>query len=756
MTSGAGATGPRVLLRRLRELMADKSSAQDRLDRIVKLIAANMVAEVCSVYLMRQGGMLELFATEGLKPEAVHKTRLKIGEGLIGTIAESAEPLMLADAWAHPSFAYRPETGEEIFHSLMGAPIIIDGHVAGVLAVQNRRKRVYVDEESEALQTIAMVLAEMIGSGGLVARDEIPPEIARAALPIRIEGMRLADGLAMGVAVLHEPKVEIRNLIAENIPAEKERLRVALEAMRLTIDAMLDTDAFSAGGEHREVLEAYRMFAHDKGWMLRIEEAIGSGLTAEAAVHRVQIETHARMQQVSDSYLRERLHDLDDLANRLLRQLVGATETAAAGLLPEDSILLAHNMGPAELLDYDRKRLRAIALEESSPNAHVAIVARALDIPVVGRLEGLLARVEPGDRIIVDAEHAQIFVRPHAEVVQAFSITMANRAARRAEYAAMRDLPSVTRDGTRIALYMNAGLLVDLPQLRSTGADGIGLYRTELLLMVRSAFPDVAAQAEFYAKVLDQAEGKPVVFRTFDIGGDKAVPFFGGEREENPALGWRAIRIGLDRPVILRTQLRALLESHAGRRLDLMFPMIADVAEFDAAKRMLKREVSRLRRLKKPEPSEVRVGTMLEVPALAFQLDALLSKVDFVSVGSNDLIQFLFASDRGNARVAERYDSLAPALLGLLRHLVQRCAHRRVPLSLCGEMASGPLEAMALIGLGFRSLSMAPAAVGPVKAMLRALDVQALSTMIESLLNSGEKTLRPKLEAYAKAQGIPL
>lgn len=756
MSLGAGAAGPRVLLRRLRELMADKGSPQSRLDRIVKLIAANMVAEVCSVYLMRPGNMLELFATEGLKPESVHKTRLKIGEGLIGTIAEQAEPMMLADAWAHPNFAYKPETGEEIFHSLMGAPVIFDGRVAGVVAVQNRKKRVYTDEESEALQTIAMVLAEMIGAGVLLTKDEIAPEIARARLPARIEGLRLADGLAIGVAVLHEPRIEVANLIAENSGAERERLRAALEAMRARIDAMLETDAFSAGGEHRDVLEAYRMFAHDKGWMLKIEEAIGTGLTAEAAVHRVQVETHARMQQVSDPYLRERLHDLEDLANRLLRHLVGGIETAAAGLIPEDTVLLARNMGPAELLDYDRKRLRAIALEEGSPNAHVAIVARALDIPVVGRLSDLLERVEPGDRVVVDAEHAQIFARPPAEVVQAFSRAMESRAARRAEYAAMRDLPAVTRDGQAVALMMNAGLLVDLPQLQATGADGIGLYRTELVLMVRSAFPDVAAQAEFYGRVIEQTEGKPVIFRTFDIGGDKAVPFFGGDREENPALGWRAIRIGLDRPVILRTQIRALLESHVGRRLDIMFPMIADVAEFEAAKRMLKREVSRLRRLKKPEPADIRIGTMLEVPALAFQLDALLPKVDFISVGSNDLVQFLFASDRGNPRLAERYDNLAPSVLALLRSLAEACQRSRVPLSICGEMAGSPIEAMALIGLGFRSLSMSPVSVGPVKAMLRALDAKAFRGFLEPLLASGERSLRAKIEAYAKSQGVPI
>jgi len=752
----AGAAGPRVLLRRLREAMADKGSPQDRLDRVVKLIAANMVAEVCSVYLLRDREILELFATEGLKPEAVHKTRLKLGEGLIGTIAEQAEPLMLADAWAHPNFAYRPETGEEIFHSLMGAPIIFDGRVAGVVAVQNRKKRVYTDEESEALQTIAMVLAEMFGSGVLLPKEEIAPAITRTTLPLRIGGSRLADGLAIGVAVLHEPRVEIANLIAENPGAERERLGAALDAMRARIDELLETDAFTAGGEHRDVLEAYRMFAHDKGWMLKIEEAIATGLTAEAAVHRVQAETHARLQQVSDPYLRERLHDLEDLANRLLRHLVGGFETAAAGLIPEDTILLARNMGPAELLDYDRRRLKAVALEEGSPNAHVAIVARALDIPMVGRLSGLLERVGTGDRVVVDAEHAQIFVRPPAEVVHAFSRAMANRAARRAEYAAMRDLPAITKDGERVSLLMNAGLLVDLPQLQATGADGIGLYRTELMLMVRSAFPDVAAQAEIYGRVIEQTDTKPVIFRSFDIGGDKAVPFFGGDREENPALGWRAIRIGLDRPVILRTQIRALLESHAGRRLDLMFPMIADVAEFEAAKRMLKREISRLRRLKMSEPTEIKVGTMLEVPALVFQLDALLPKVDFLSVGSNDLVQFLFASDRGNPRLAERYDNLAPAVLSLLKGLSERCLRAGVPLSLCGEMAGSPVEAMALISLGFRSLSMAPTSVGPVKAMLRALDTKAFRAFLEPLLSSGEHSLRVKIEAYAKAQGIPI
>ncbi|MBM3554217.1 MAG: phosphoenolpyruvate--protein phosphotransferase [Alphaproteobacteria bacterium] len=756
MTAGAGATGPRVLLRRLRELMADRGDAQKRLDQTVRLIAANMVAEVCSVYLMRQGKELELFATEGLKREAVHQTRLKVGEGLIGDIAENARPLMLDDAWSHPNFVYRPETGEEIFASMLGVPINWDGRVVGVLAVQNRKKRLYTEDEAEDLQTVAMVLAEMIGSGVLVPREELKAALVPPRGPVRLSGLRLAEGLASGVAVLHEPRVEVHSLIAEDSGAERRRLHAAIEALRASVDAMLDSDDFAAGGEHREVLEAYRLFAHDRGWLARMEEAVGTGLTAEAAVRRVQEEQHARMQQVTDPYLRERLHDLEDLANRLLRHLMGIDQTAASGQLPEETVLLARNMGPAELLDYDRRRLKAVLLEEGSQTAHVAIIARALDIPVIGRLAGLLERVEPGDRLLVDADHAQVFARPTPDVMGAFAGAIAARAMRRAEYQKLRDRPAVTKDGVLVSLAINAGLLIDLPQLEATGADGIGLYRTELHLMVRSSLPDVDTQAEVYGKVLEAAGAKPVIFRTFDVGGDKAVPYFGGGGEENPALGWRAIRIGLDRPAMLRLQVRALIRAAAGRRLEVMFPMVSEVAEFDAAKRMLMREVKRHQATGGAPPAEIRVGTMIEVPALVWQIDALLRRVDFVSVGSNDLMQYLYAADRGNPRLADRYDSLSPGFLRLMRHLSRRCAAAKVPISVCGEMAGRPIEALALVALGITRLSMTPTTVGPVKAALLALDAASLGREIEKRLDSPLRSLRPLLEELAAKEGIPI
>lgn len=746
--------GPRALLRRLREVMAGPGSAQDRLDRIVRNIAANMVADVCSIYLMRAGRRLELFATEGLNPDAVHKATLRVGEGLVGTIADTALPLSLPDAQSHPKFAYLPETGEEIFHSLMGVPIIRAGRVVGVLVVQNRTMREYDEDEIDVMQTIAMVLAELVGQGDLVDPAEFSESEARRREPYTYDGVGLAEGLAMGVAVLHEPRVAVDRLIAEDAQAEMNRLSVAMASLRKRIDAMLADQDMVTAGEHRDVLETYRMFAHDRGWREKIEEAIRSGLTAEAAVERVQMETRARMGQITDPYLRERLSDLEDLANRLMRHLAGKTETAAGDVLPEEAILVARSMGPAELLDYDRSRLKAVVLEEGSPTSHVAIVARGLGIPVVGGCERVLERVEPGDIAIVDGDTGQAIFRPTPEVAAAFSENLLIRVERKAEYAALRDMPATTRDGVEVKLFMNAGLTVDLPHLDETGADGIGLFRTELQFMVSSTMPRLAAQIELYAHVLNAAGERPVIFRTLDVGGDKVLPYMVGQREENPALGWRAIRLVLDRPALLRYQLRALLIAAGGRTLSVMFPMVADVAEFRQARQILEVERRRLERMGQTLPVSVRVGTMLEVPALAYQLPALLPLVDFISVGSNDLLQFFFAADRGNPKVSNRYDLLAPSALKLLRDVCAACTAAGVSISLCGEMAGRPLEAMALIGLGFRSVSMNAVSVGPVKAMLRSLDVGQCRAYIDTLIEGPDRTLRGKLESFARDHGV--
>jgi phosphotransferase system enzyme I (PtsP) len=626
--------------------------------------------------------------------------------------------------------------------------------VAGVLVVQNRTMREYDEDEIEAMQTIAMVLAELVGQGQLVEAAEIRQTEFARKLPYRLDGQVLAEGIAQGVAVLHEPRVEIERLIAENPSEEHDRLGVAIGALRKSIDDMMAAGDMGGQGEHRDVLEAYRMFAHDKGWLERIEEAIKTGLTAEAAVERVQMETRARMVAITDPYLRERLNDLDDLANRLLRHLTGRAETASKDVLPDEAILVARSMGPAELLDYDRTRLKAVVIEECSPTSHVAIVARALGIPLVGRTEGVIDRIDAGDWIIVDGDLGQIFVRPTGDVLAAYAEAMAVKAQRRAEYAALRDKPAETLDGVAVSLMMNAGLSIDLHHLGETGAAGIGLFRTELQFMVSSTMPRLTAQVDLYGSVIDAAGDRPVIFRTLDIGGDKVLPYLVGPREENPALGWRAIRLTLDRPALLRYQLRALLLAAHGRSLSVMFPMVADVAEFRAARAILDRELTRLERLGQAKPKTVRVGTMFEVPALAFQLPALLPHVDFVSIGSNDLFQFFFAVDRGNPRMAERYDTLAPSMLRFLRQIVRECDEAGVTVSLCGEMAGRPLEAMALIGVGLRSISMQPGAIGPVKAMVRSLHVGELARYMDTLLTLPDRSVRGKLRNFALDHGV--
>jgi len=753
-SSAEHVTAIRRLLRRLRGIMAGEGSAQERLDRIVRVIAAEVVAEVCSAYVMRAGEVLELFATEGLRPEAVHRTRLRVGEGLVGQIAANARPLALADAQSHPDFAYRPETGEEVYHSLMGVPILRGGRVLGVLVVQNRTPRHYTEDEIEVLQTIAMIVAELAASGELVNPLEMAQSRSGASMPVRLDGIRLNPGLAIGPAVLHEPRVVIRQVVAEDVPSEEKRLRQAVAAMQKAIDALVDTSHGLGPGEHRDILETYRMFAADRGWLGRINEAVRSGLTAEAAVQKVRDETRSRMMQITEPYLRERLFDLEDLANRLQQILAGQSPGMVAADAPAEFILVAHSMGPAELLDYASRRIKALVLEEGSPTAHVAIVARAFDIPVVGRVAEATQRIDNGDTVIVDGDHGQVLIRPRADIEQGVAATVAARNRRRAYYDSLRDTPAVTRDGVSIRLLLNAGLLLDLAQLPATGAEGVGLFRTEIPLLTRHAFPDVADQTEFYRRAYEQIDGRPIVFRTLDIGGDKVLPYLAHTAEENPAMGWRAIRIGLDRPAMLRQQLRALLRAAGGRDLYVKFPMIAEIAELEDARALLDKEVARIAAEGREPPRAIRIGVMLEVPSLLWQLPALLERIDFLSIGTNDLAQFLYACDRGNPRLADRYDLLSAPMLALFRQVIAECRAADKPLSMCGEMAGSPIEAMVLIALGFRTLSLTATAIGPVKAMTQSLDAGAFSRYLDEIGQRPDHSLRRWIEAYARDHAV--
>src|SRR5580700_4751365 len=749
--------GPRVLLRRLREVMAEPVSAQERLDKIVVLIAANMVAEVCSVYVLRVDSTLELYATEGLNRQAVHQTVLRSDEGLVGLVASEANAINLSNAQTHPAYSYRPETGEEIYHSFLGVPVLRAGNTLGVLVVQNRARRTYSEEEAEALQTTAMVLAEMIASGELSALA--PPGAEPAARrSVHLTGKALSEGIALGHVVLHEPRVVVTNYIADDVPRELKHLETAVESLRTQLDELLEHGDVVEGGEHRDVLEAYRMFAYDRGWVHKLEEAVMTGLTAEAAVERVQSDSRARMLRQTDPFLRERLHDLDDLANRLMRQLTGRDHAPSRESLPENAIVVARAMGPAALLDYDRKRLRGLILEEGGMHSHVAIVARALGIPAVGEVENATGLADQGDAIIVDGSTGDLHIRPLPDMEAAYAERVRLRARRQQQYQSLRDRPCVTKDGEEITLMLNAGLTVDLPHLTDTGAAGIGLFRTELQFMVAQNFPRTSEQYALYRAVMDAAGDKPVVFRTLDIGGDKVLPYMRNVEEENPALGWRAIRLGLDRPGLLRSQLRALLRAAGSRALKIMFPMVATVQEFEQARELVERELTHLRRHGHKLPDEVQVGSMVKVPSLLYQLDELLEHADFLSVGSNDLVQFLYAIDRGNPRVADRFDALSAPVLRALKDIAEKAREYKKPVTLCGELASQPLGALALVAIGYRALSLTPSAIGPVKAMLLDLDCRKTAAFLSPLIDkpAGGMTIRAQLEKFAADNGLQL
>jgi phosphotransferase system enzyme I (PtsP) len=748
--------GPRVLLRQLRETMAEPLASQARLDKIVDLIAENMRADVCSFYVLRDDGALELFATHGLKAESVHLTTLRLGEGLVGLIAAEAEPLSLDDAPSHPSFAYRPETGEDKYNSFLGVPVLRAGQTLGVLVVQNGDRRHYGEDETEAMLTTATILAEMIATSDF---DNLikPGSDIDLRRPRMFNGVSFTDGIALGTVVLHDPRVVVTNFIAEDTDAEKQRLDAALASMRVSIDAMLDHGDMQPTSDHREILETYRMFANDRGWVNRLMEAIDNGLSAEAAVERVQNDTRARMLRQTDPYIRDRLHDLDDLANRLLRVLTNSSQ-ASHRELPDNAILVARNMGPAELLEYDRKKLRGVVLEEGGATAHVAIVARSLGIVAVGQAQSIVSMCETGDDIIIDGPLGQVHLRPTPEVEQTYIDKVRISARRRAHYAALKNKPSVTRDGIEITLLHNSGLVADLPMLDDTGAAGVGLFRTELQFMIASRLPRLAEQVDLYAEAMQIAGNRPVVFRLLDIGGDKVVPYLRSAAEENPAMGYRSIRLGLDRPGLLRTQIRALLIAARGRPLKILVPMVTETFEFRQTKLVLKKEIERLRRAGQPVPEKVEIGAMVEVPSLLFELDQIMPESDFVSIGSNDLVQFLTAADRANPRVSKAYDPIALPRLRAIRLVVDAAARHNKPVTMCGELAGKPMEALALMSIGMTRLSMGPASIGPIKEMILNVELRPIQAAVAAALSDGADgvSIRQLLTEWVEKQNLPM
>ena len=729
----------RKLLRRLRDSLATPGKGQDRLDRITHLIADSMRTEVCSIYLFLDPETLELCATEGLNKAAVHQTRMKLGEGLVGRVARLGQPVNTANAPAEKGFRFMPETGEEIYSSFLGVPIQRVGEKLGVLVVQSKAARAYSDDEIYALDVVAMVLAEMTELGAFAGEGEAMS--AKHKQPVLIRGGTGQEGAAEGRVWLHEPRVVVTNPVADDPLTEIDRIREAVGVLRVSVDDLLAAESLDK--DQKAVLEAYRMFAHSRGWLRRMEEDIQLGLSAEAAVEKEQSAARNRLEQVPDAYLRDRLHDLDDLSNRLLRILTGQGSDTGAEM-PENPVLVARNIGPAELLEYGRK-LRGVVLEEGSVGSHAAIVARALAIPMVIHADRIATEALNGDPILVDGDQGLVHLRPDETVARSFRDKIAMQAEAQKRYASLRDLPATTSDGVTVSLMMNAGLMADLPSLEGSGAEGVGLFRTELQFLIRNRMPQRAELAQTYARVMDAAKGRPVAFRTLDIGSDKVLPYMKPNDEPNPAMGWRAIRVGLDKPGVLRMQLQALLRAANGRPLSIMFPFISEHGEFMQARSHTLREIHRERSLGHPVPSSIQIGAMLETPSLAYAPQAFFDLVDFVSIGGNDLKQFFFAADRENERVRKRYDSLNLSFLSFLELVVARCAASGTRLSFCGEDAGRPIEALALAAIGLRNLSMRPASVGPVKALLRRVDLAQARAVIDAARAEGAESARPAL-----------
>ncbi len=736
----------RKLLRRLRDTLATPGKGQDRLDRITHLIADSMQSEVCSIYLFRDEDTLELCATEGLKKESVHQTRMKLGEGLVGRVARTATPVNTANAPSEKGFRFMPETGEELYPSFLGVPIQRVGEKLGVLVVQSKTARQFLEDEIYALEVVAMVLAEMTELGVFSSEGDGMRALHKQSVMIR--GSTGQEGAAEGNVWLHEPRVVVTNPVADDPLTEIDRIREAVGTLRVSVDDLLSAESLDK--EQKQVLEAYRMFANSRGWLRRMEDDIARGLSAEAAVEKEQSATRARLEQVPDAYLRERLHDLDDLSNRLLRILTGqGADTGAA--MPENPVLVARNIGPGELLEYGRK-LRGVVLEEGSVGSHAAIVARALAIPLVIHAGRVTQEALNGDHIMVDGDQGIVHLRPEEAVARAFRDKIAMQAEAQKRYHSLRGLPATAKCGTTITLMMNAGLMADLPSLEGSGAEGVGLFRTELQFLVRNKMPQRAELAALYARVMDAAKGRRVAFRTLDIGSDKVLPYMKPNDEPNPAMGWRAIRVGLDKPGVLRMQVQALLRAANGRPLTVMFPFITELGEFQQARSHVLREIHRERSLGHAVPSSIEIGAMMETPSLAYAPQSFFDLTDFVSIGGNDLKQFFFAADRENERVRRRYDTLNLSFLAFLEHIIAHCAASNTPLSFCGEDAGRPVEALAFAALGLRSLSMRPASVGPVKALLRRVDLTEARAVIDHARKDGAESARPALMDWLSRQ----
>lgn len=715
------------------ELEAKKSIEQ--LNSVIKIITEE--ADAASAYIFVKADDMSLECIAGSAGEELLKP-VHVGEGVVGK----------AGLDNRTSFVKT----KEFFK--IAIPIKRWNKAVGVLLINFKREHEYDEEEFDALETVCLFLSELVSSEDMMQYIKKVIKSRGIVSKDQLKGTVINAGYGLGNVVVHRRRKAVTEVFAKDKDKELQNLETARQKMNEDLDAKFNQESVQ-NSEHLEILDAYRMIANDKGWYKRITNHINSGLTAEAAVEQAYTEMWNRLSGATDTYLKERLHDLRDIADRLRLYLSGEDSNSDKKDY-SDIVVVASSMGPADLMDYDYKKIRALVIEECTPTMHVAIVAKALNVPVIADIDGLYKEIKEGVLMAVDGKSGSVYINPSKDVIKRISAKIEEKKQEQERIQKLKDLKNVTKDKVHMNLYINIGMDFDLDYIKSTNCDGVGLYRTEIPFMSAAKMPDINKQVECYTRLLKAAGGKKVIFRSLDVGSDKLLPYWNSITEDNPAIGWRSIRITLDRRAILRKQMRAFIRAAAGQELNVMFPMISDLDEFLEAKETFMYAYEREKKEGKPLPKKVHLGLMIEVPSVVFQLREILKHCDFISIGTNDLYQFFFACDRGNSRLNGRYDVLSAPFLNLMKKIIKEANEAGVLCSVCGEMASNPLDAMALIGLGFRNLSVSSASYGKVKAMIRSMSVKGVEDYLNNILSSSRRTLRPQLKAYAFDHGIEI
>lgn len=750
------------MLDTLRRIVQEVTAAQDldeALEVIVTRVKMAMKVEVCSVYLMdKEHNQYVLMATDGLNDEAVGRVRLNASQGLTGLVAEREETINLGDAPSHPRYQYFPETGEERYHAFLGVPIVHHRQLQGVLVVQRHSGEAFNEDKVTFLVTIAAQLAGAIAhaeaSGGINGLNDHKSSVIRSVAPL--QGQPGAPGVGIGTAVVSYTGADldaIPDRSVSNIKAELKEFKSAVKAVRKDIQSMLERMAEVLPAEDRALFDAYLLMLDSEGISGGVSRRIEQGNWAQGAL-RDTIREHVRaFDAMEDDYLRERGEDVRDLGRRILNKL-RSKEPQKAKKFPSRTVLVGDEITASMLAEVPIKRLAGVVSVRGSQTSHVAILARAMGVSAVMGVADLPVSRLDGRSIIVDGYTGRVYVNPSRAVRDEFKHLLREEAELTKELRELRDKPAVTPDNVGIPLYVNSGLLADVSPSLKSGAEGIGLYRTEFPFMVRDRFPGEDEQCNIYRQVLKSFSPAPVTLRTLDVGGDKALPYFPID-EDNPFLGWRGIRISLDHPEIFLVQLRAMLRASSGlSNMNILLPMVNSVSEVDDALRLLRRAHHELIDMG-ASINMPNVGVMVEVPSAVYQVRELARRVNFISIGTNDLTQYLLAVDRNNARVAELYDSLHPAVLRALQQTVDGAKAEKTPVSVCGEMAGDPAAAILLLGMGIDTLSMSAANLPRVKWVIRTFTRRKARMLLkEALTFEYAHSVRNYLNAALEDAGL--